>query len=255
MGPDGRSGPNGFPRYRPPAVDDIVTIPARYNGPPHSGNGGYAAGLTAAALDAPGVRVRLRRPPPLDTELRRRAHDDGTATLERGDELIATAQPAPAMDQPAPAAPTLDQATDAAARFPGFAHHGFPTCFVCGTERPDGLHVHPGPVDGRPDLIACPYTPPNDDPLLTWAALDCPGAFVSDAFLDPDRLAVLATFTVRADRAPTPRAPHVVAAWRIDPAAVGRKQRTASALFDAEGELLAIAEALWIEVRDRSAFA
>ena len=47
---------------------DLV-VPARFNGPARSGNGGYVAGSLAArvpdAADRP-VEVTLRRPPPLD---------------------------------------------------------------------------------------------------------------------------------------------------------------------------------------------
>ena len=38
-----------------------VTIPARYNGPPDSGNGGYSCGVLAAFIDGP-ARVRLHSP-------------------------------------------------------------------------------------------------------------------------------------------------------------------------------------------------
>ena len=47
-------------------------VPARFNGPPHSGNGGWTSGALAALLaPAPGraVQVRLSAPPPLDVPL------------------------------------------------------------------------------------------------------------------------------------------------------------------------------------------
>ena len=47
-------------------------VPARFCGPPESGNGGWVSGHAAALLQ-PGpdeaVTVRLRTPPPLDREL------------------------------------------------------------------------------------------------------------------------------------------------------------------------------------------
>ena len=47
-------------------MSDSVTIPARFNGPLDSGNGGYSAGALAALLDG-AAEVSLRRPVPLDT--------------------------------------------------------------------------------------------------------------------------------------------------------------------------------------------
>jgi hypothetical protein len=44
---------------------------------------------------------------------------------------------------------------------------------------------------------------------------------------------------------------HVVMAWRI--AVDGRKRQAGSALFTSDGELLATARALWIELRDDAA--
>ena len=48
-------------------------VPARFCGPPSSGNGGWVSGhvgrLVATAPDQPAVTVRLRTPPPLDREM------------------------------------------------------------------------------------------------------------------------------------------------------------------------------------------
>jgi hypothetical protein len=52
-------------------VSDSVTIPARFNGPHESGNGGYSAGALAAFLDG-AAEVSLRRPVPPRRLLRRR---------------------------------------------------------------------------------------------------------------------------------------------------------------------------------------
>ena len=50
-------------------ITEAITIPRRFNGPPHSGNGGYVCGRLASYLDGP-ASVRLRVPPPLERELR-----------------------------------------------------------------------------------------------------------------------------------------------------------------------------------------
>ena len=47
-----------------------LTIAARFCGPPTSANGGYFAGRVAM-LAARTVRVRLLKPPPLETRIRR----------------------------------------------------------------------------------------------------------------------------------------------------------------------------------------
>ena len=46
-----------------------MIVPARFNGPPDSGNGGYTCGLVAAELGAASAEVTLRAPPPLETEM------------------------------------------------------------------------------------------------------------------------------------------------------------------------------------------
>src|SRR5699024_12059589 len=48
----------------------VVKIPARYNGPDTSGNGGWVSGLVAGQLNSGGpATVMLKLPPPLDVEL------------------------------------------------------------------------------------------------------------------------------------------------------------------------------------------
>ena len=63
------------------SVNDWIIIDRRFNGPPNSANGGYACGLVGTALDAPSVRVSLRKPPPLEVPLLRRREDDGSVSL------------------------------------------------------------------------------------------------------------------------------------------------------------------------------
>src|SRR2546421_7193773 len=70
-----------------------MTIPARYNGPPASANGGFACGLAArhaAAALGPRVAVTLHSPPPPDITLELRT-DGRRAHLWAGEELGASA--------------------------------------------------------------------------------------------------------------------------------------------------------------------
>jgi hypothetical protein len=217
-----------------------VRIPARFNGPPRSAQGGVAAGRLAAYVGAPAVEVTLRRPPPLDRDLRVDASGGG-ARLHDGDLLVAEAVPAPgdltALD-PGPPVP-VEQAAATPATPP--AEHPFPTCVACGPARPDGLRLEPGPLpDGR---TACVWTPADDDPVLVWAALDCPGGFAAGLV---DRPMLLGRMALTRTGALRPGEPHVVLGWRTG--GEGRKTHTGSSLHAADGSLLALARATWLTV-------
>ena len=85
---------------------------------------------------------------------------------------------------------------------------------------------------------------------MVWASLDCPTSGPVANRPEPDgtlRPIVLARLAVDL-RAPVETgAEHVVIAWRV--AVDGRKRHAGSALFGADGELLASARALWIELK------
>jgi hypothetical protein len=222
-----------------------VVIARRFNGPPGSGHGGYSAGCAAVLVDAPAVEVTLRRPPPLGRPLEVARADGGIRLLD-GDAVVAEARRAEvALDPPEPV--DAGQAERAAARYPGFERHAFPTCFVCGPERRegDGLRIFAGPVAGR-EVFAAPWIAPADvAPPLVWAALDCPGA-IAVGF--PDRgETLLGRFAARVDRLPEPGEACVVAAWPLGED--GRKLYAGTALFSERGEPLAIARATWIVPR------
>ena len=217
-----------------------MILPGRYNGPPDSANGGYACGLVAATLGGV-AEVTLRRPPPLDRELEV-VRDDGRAELRDGEALVAEAERV-AVEVEVPAPISLEEAAEASGRYAGFLHHAYNTCFVCGPDREDGLRVYAGPVEGRPGLVASPWTPGEDvRPELVWAALDCPSGWAVDDFQREGVL--LGRMATRIDRLPTPREPHVVLGWRV--AEEGRKRHAGSALLTAEGEVLARARSTWI---------
>ena len=231
-------------------MDDRVVIDRRFNGPPNSANGGYTCGLVGTAVKAPAVRVSLRKPPQLDVPLLRQRRDDGSVSLLRGDDVIATAVPG-VVEAQAPPAPTVEQAEIATRRHVGFTHHRFPTCFVCGTARDDGLRIYAGQVGDGP-LIASPWTPESDDPLFAWAVLDCPSAYAIESVDHRAQIVVLASLTVELRERPRAGERHIVGAWPVG--SDGRKHHSASALYDATGRVLAVADALWIELRDPAAF-
>lgn len=214
----------------------MLRIPARYAGPPGSANGGIACGLFAAGVDAPVAEVTLRQPVPLDTDLRL---NDGA--VYDGETLVATVTDGAVHAEPK-AALTMQQAEDAAGRYDGRNSHPFPGCFVCGIDRepPDALGLRPGPVDGA---VAAVWHPLAADRFLIWAALDCPGGWAS---LQPGRPMVLGRMSLEVHRPPVVGQPHVVQGWTLR--TEGRKTFSATALYDADGEVLAVAQQTWFTV-------
>jgi hypothetical protein len=231
-----------------------LIVPRRFHGPPTSGNGGWVCGRLGqlVAGDGGGAAVRLRVPPPLDTELEVRPADAGVVLLQ-GETVVAEGRPARVSIEPG-GAPSWQEAEAASRGFRGFTSHWFPSCFVCGTEREpgDGLRIFPGPLAGG-DRIAAPWIPGASlaassadrvAPEFLWAALDCPGAF---AFPDPAAgVALLGELQValRGDVSVGERC--VLVAWEV--LHQGRKHHTATALFGEAGDCRAVGLATWIEV-------
>jgi hypothetical protein len=233
-------------------VPDLL-VPRRFCGPPSSGNGGFTAGALAAHVDAPTVSVSLLAPPPLDTSMAVTV-DDGLTVASRDGAAVARAESAD-LDASAVRPVPADEARAAEAAFVGLASHPFPTCFVCGPDRPDGLRIFPGPVDdqdGRTRLAAT-WTPDEtvagELSAVTWAALDCIGGWAGGL---ADRTMVLARMTAHVDVLPRIGEEHVVVG--LDRRTEGRKTFTAAALYDPDGRALGRAEHLWIAV-DAAAFA
>jgi len=239
-----------------------LVVPARFNGPPASGNGGWSAGALASLLLPPDdagtpVSVRLHRPPPLETamEVDVSGEPGSRSAVARADgEVVLTAGEVGGDALPA-ALPEVDAETAAAAtsRYRGREGHPFPTCFTCGPDRApgDGLLLEPGPLLWRDDLTACPWTP---DPSLdagdgtvglpaVWAALDCPGGWSVDLVGRP---MVLGSITVSVRRRPRVGEPCVVTGAALGSS--GRKTLTATTLRAAGGEELARAAHIWIAV-------
>jgi hypothetical protein len=167
-------------------------VPARFNGPPSSGNGGYSAGVFAGGA---AVEVTLRLPPPLDTPLsvvdRQVRAPDGA--------VVAELAPAGAIDTAVPPIGYAD-AVKASTGYAGFADHPFPSCFVCGPGRADGLRIFPGRLPD--ETTAAPWTVPADvSRPMVWAALDCPGGWAAIA---QGRPYVLGRFAVQLNRMPVP---------------------------------------------------
>ena len=179
-----------------------VVIPARFNGPARSGNGGFVsagAGRVVPGADGRTVEVTLRRPPPLDggaDELV--AEPARPSTASRAGTTAARWRPpgwSRTASTPVGEVPP-DVAADAMLRYPGLGRHPFPTCFACGPDRAegDGLRIFPGPVGGDRGHVASLWVPQpahaESSDLVdgvqrcglatTWAALDCVGGWSED---------------------------------------------------------------------------
>ncbi|WP_036372986.1 hypothetical protein [Micromonospora sp. ATCC 39149] len=213
-----------------------MIIPARFNGPPGSGNGGWCAGVFAAASGLGGVvEVTLRQPPPLETPL---ALDGGEVRDPDGG-LIAQVRGVDEVPQVVPPV-DADTARAASAAYPGLVDHPFPGCFVCGPDRTDGLRIFPGPLpDGR---TAAPFTAPGEVSTATvWAALDCPGGW---AVIGPGRPYVLGRIAAVLDGLPSPGDECVVTG--VADGTRGRKAVVRTSLYAPDGRLLGRAVAAWI---------
>jgi hypothetical protein len=213
-----------------------MIIPPRFNGPPGSANGGYVCGLVSEALGG-GFEVMLRRPPPLGIDLQLVGNE-----LKDGDVVIAEARRAQQMDFDAPEPISVAEAEEASKRYPGFEHHAYPTCFVCGPARDDGLGIFPGTVAGKNGLVAAPWTPEEVRPEIIWAALDCPGGWAVDNF--QRRGVMLGQMATAIAGMPERGQAHVVVGWPTGED--GRKRRAGSALFTDTGDVLAVARSTWI---------
>ena len=201
------------------------------------------------------VEVSLRSPVPLDEPLELAA--DGEALrLLHGETLIAEARRLPALDLEVPRAVSPEEARRAAENYRAPSDGLFSNCFVCGRAREDSFGVFAGQVEGR-EVVATPWTPPDwtagDDgevrPEFVWAALDCPTYFACHlegeltlSMLVRQRAEMLGPIAAGAE--------HVVMAWPIG--SDGRKRLAGAAVLSADGETLAVAEALMIEPRPAS---
>lgn len=232
-------------------MSEPFVVPARYCGPPESGNGGWVSGhlarLVATTAAAPAVSVRLRTPPPLDRPLQVRPAPDGGIEVLDGEVGVALgwAAPAPGRDGiPGPIA--FGVALEAGASFEGLVRHPFPTCFACGTAREpaEALGLRPGEVPGSGGVHAAAWVPregvSTED---VWAALDCPGAWALGV---GGRAMVLGTMTALVAGLPEAGREHVVLAWARG--SEGRKHFCGTALYAGDGRLVAQADATWITI-------
>jgi hypothetical protein len=232
------------------ATEPLI-VAGRFCGPAGSANGGYFAGCVAARAGRT-VAVRLLRPPPLETPFQTVDLPDGALAIMSGMERVGEARPA-TLALAAPAPPDYFEAVEASRAYAGFAHHRFPTCFVCGTQRRrgDGMRIFAGPLAER-GLVAAPWVPDVSldrgdgkvRPEFMSAALDCPGFY---AVSPDDRMMLLGEITVHVNRLVHVGEPCTVIGWALETS--GRKRAAGTAVVAEDGEVCGLARALWIEPR------
>lgn len=228
-----------------------LRVERRYNGPRRRANGGFATG-TFADLVGGTATVTLHHGVPLGRSLAVADTADGLGILHGG-ALVATVVPAEGFVHDPPVRPTRAEAAAARAAHPFHdVRHALSDCIVCGPRRPDGMRVTPGPLAGHPDVAAAPYDPRADLardgvalPESVWGALDC--VSYPAALTRTGRLALLGSLTAHRTRDITVGESLVAVGWTLGSGT--RSHRTASALLDGDGVIVASARAVWVELR------
>lgn len=228
-----------------------IAVSPTYQGIEGLAHGGYLAGRFAELVGEP-LRVTLRRPPPLDTPL---SIDDehGPRLVDPEGRTVMEAGPAGAMRDPVAAVP-IEEARSRRPH-PGFDRHPWPHCFMCGTERVDGfgLRVSAPDEEGRVAgvwLASGPLLPDGEviPSAFVWAVVDCVTAWSFADHRGEAEWWPALTGQIAVDvAAPVRRgAPHVVVG-RVS-RREGRRLFMDAAIADADGQVCARAEALWIVV-------
>ena len=230
----------------------------RFQGPPRSANGGYAAGALVEAgfgVDAGTYTVRLSRPPRLDTDLTVAETDEGWA-LSDGDELVAAARLDERMLEPVTA---VDRRTAgrAEAAYDGLLSHPFGACFGCGPGSDQGLRIFPGEVPeavpGRRRVAATvnavpelPRDATNDQQIslaTAWSALDCASGWAAHIEQQP---IVLGQMTASVITLPRIDEHYLIVAE--ERGRQGRRVETACTLYTDDGAVMGTAEHTWIAI-------
>lgn len=227
-----------------------VTIPAQFNGPPGSGNGGYSAGAFADFIKGP-TEVTLRNPPPLNQPMEVVRRGDGIV-VQDGEKVIGEVRPA-VLELDVPDCPDAEAVKAAEIRFNEFKKDDFHQCFVCGMGRTagDGLRLRTGPIQDS-EVVAAEWLPhlrfAGSDGFIPkriiWSALDCPGVW--SIIRDTGVIMHLGRLTASVDEDLTADMPCTVIGWPMG--RDGRKAFAGTAIYDSEGRVRGRAKSVWIDI-------
>ena len=231
-----------------------VTIPAKYCGPPNSGNGGYMCALVARCIEGI-AQVYLRAPAPLEKPLTVDLLPGNRALMRDGETVLAEGSPG-YLDERPPPAPTWEVAVAASLRSPMRTYHPYPTCYGCGPERArdDGLRIFTAQEGTLPTGFgiwepneALGATGQSVDEKIVWIALDCgtgilPVVPAREMFGQKARV-MTGMMTARFDRPVIIGNRYTTRSWLT--ATEGRKLHLGSAIYDATGVPVASSQSLW----------
>ncbi len=228
-----------------------MIIEKRFNGPPHSGNGGYVCGMIAKEIENT-VSVTLLKPPPLEVPMILTKEDEHWE-LRKNRTIIAKAEEGFVSIEP-PVIPSMADAVLCESRYSGFEKHIFPECFVCGPNRNehDGLRLFAG-ISGTKDYVAGPLRTfdnlyDSNGVMKTefiWAALDCPGAYAITE-ISEEKFMLLGRMTVDIKEDIKKEDNLIVMGWYLG--SDGKKNVSGTAIIDSDQNIKAVAKSIWIEV-------
>lgn len=233
-----------------------LSIPGHAHGYPDIAFGGYVAGLLAAQAGAETVRVDFRRAVPVETPILLSRPETGRATLTAADGTVLTEASNATLALDIPPAPSWNEAEAAVATALSSPHRRVTDCYGCGVRCApgQGLRLFPWKVPGR-DLMAAAWTPDAGladesgelPPEVVWSTLDCPGGIAAWVLSKMDQGAFTAALTGTQLRPVRAGEDYIAHAWTLHQD--GRKHTVGVALSTRDGELCALAEALWVVPR------
>ena len=237
-------------------MSETITFPAKFNGGVGYAQGGYVAGKLSGLLDGPAYTT-FRAPTPLETPLTIK-REQGGVQIHTSEGVLTAQAVSKAIEIMAPPCPDRDAVVVARPGYRGYDDEGGNTCFVCSPHREPGecMQVHAAPVSDA--VVACLWQPEDkyaEDgivrPEFVWSVLDCPSGFGAMInFSKEQGPAMTGGLGAKLIHPISINEEYIAMGWHI--ASDGRKHSAGSAIYSAGGKLMAIAESLWIELRQPS---
>lgn len=226
-----------------------IEIDPRFRGFPDIALGGYVGGVLAQGRS--NSEVVLRRPVKVGTPYEMIPNSDGTISLRKENDLLASVSES-SLDIEPPEPVGFEESKVAAEGYVGFRKHFVPFCFNCGPLRKegDGLRIFPGTLASRDDdVVAAPWIPAENlgdttgavKSEFVWSALDCPTmwALILQGQSDSKEMAVTARLAVKVISPMRVCRPYVVMGWKITENE--RNKVSGGAIYSADGQLHALA--------------